>query len=488
MDKLFAGAAKVAITTERREVVNDDLYARVLVLKNSAETVVVTALDAVAIGGIEEIPDDFRDRYRQELAAKYGIRASNVLLSASHTHTAPPMLCAIPELLDRLVKAVGEASAQAVEVAVGGASGKEDTITLNRTLRMKDGSGWTMRQAHPLPPEKEVEAIGPTDPEVGIIKFEAVADHCTVAVVFNFACHPLIGTPSGKVTANYPGVAAQLIEESLGFGAVALFLQGAAGNINEIAYKDYRYPYHMEYNGMRLAFAVLRELPKVQTSPNARLAMLRKKVVFPRRQDIPGRIQKLLAEREKLLDEFRYNALDFKTFLPLLCQYLIDPEHPDDPSYRYLDAERRGDTRYRDLDARNRQLLATYQENLARMEKLSKLADDIATSRRHLKINEDSGEITIDGEVSGLVIGDNIILGMPVEPLVEVGLELKEKSPFRHTLIAGFSDGYMHYGPVPLYYSMGSYDTTECFLAPEWLDVCRAALTKILTDLKSPTE
>ena len=63
---LQAGAAKVDITDERG-LVNDRLYARALALRSGETTAVLVSIDAVAIGGIGRIKDDFLPRVRAEL-------------------------------------------------------------------------------------------------------------------------------------------------------------------------------------------------------------------------------------------------------------------------------------------------------------------------------------------------------------------------------------------------------------------------------------
>lgn len=141
-----------------------------------------------------------------------------------------------------------------------------------------------------------------------------------------------------KASAKYPGVAAGIIEDTLGCDATALFLQGAAGNINEIGYKDLNFPYYTEFNGMLLALGVLKELPHIK-SQSVKIASSFRTMTFPRRNDIPQLVEKIRAERDKLVEDFRYNSLNLKTFLPLYMKHLISPEYPSDYSYRYLQAK-----------------------------------------------------------------------------------------------------------------------------------------------------
>jgi hypothetical protein len=48
---------------------------------------------------------------------------------------------------------------------------------------------------------------------------------------------------------------------------------------------------------------------------------------------------------------------------------------------------------------------------------------------------------------------------MPFEVLVEIGLEIKEKSPFPHTFIIELANGGYGYLPPPNQHKLGGYET-----------------------------
>jgi len=83
----------------------------------------------------------------------------------------------------------------------------------------------------------------------------------------------------------------------------------------------------------------------------------------------------------------------------------------------------------------------------------------------------------------GIRIGNCILISSPVEVLVEVGLNIKKNSPYRFTFLSAFSNGYMHYGPPADYYDNGSYEGTECFLAPEWREIYEKTASEIISKL-----
>ena len=56
-------------------------------------------------------------------------------------------------------------------------------------------------------------------------------------------------------------------------------------------------------------------------------------------------------------------------------------------------------------------------------------------------------------------IGDLAITAIPAEVFVEIGLELKEKSPFRPTFNIELANGYNGYLPTPAQHRLGGYET-----------------------------
>jgi hypothetical protein len=465
--RLQAGVAKSDITTtEPGAVIHDRLYAKALVLDDGRTRVAIVALDAVAIGGIGDISDDFLPRLRSRVEQELGIPGLNVLVNASHTHPPGRMLCHDDQQVERTFDAIRRAQATLVPVTVGVGVGHEDRIMINRTLRLKDGKGWTIRHANPCPPEDQVAGLGPVDPEIGILRIDRLDGH-PLAVVYNFACHPLLGVPGGGLTANFPGFASRVIEEQLGGDAMALFLQGAGGDVTEVLYKDVTRPRDAEPVGTLLGLSTLAALRGLQTAA-ADLSVVNQPVRLPRRTDSAERIQELEQEQAALLASLRFTSLNFRTFLPLYLKHALNPDYPADYSYRYLHGEATGNDELRALDAENRANVDKYLRNLGVMEQLARIQDRIATYERHAAINREAGEDTVQTEVQGIRIGECVIVTSPAELLVQVGLNVKRQSPYKHTFVAACSNGYIHYGPPAEDYPRGGYEVTECFLAPEW--------------------
>ncbi|TNJ67974.1 hypothetical protein FE784_02215 [Paenibacillus hemerocallicola] len=464
---LRAGVAKIDITTGMQGVViSDPLYAKALVLDDGSTKAVIVAMDALAIGGLGDIKDDFMPKLRRRIENELHIPGGSVMVNASHTHPQGRLLCDDAEQVDRTFEAVRQAMGAMAEVRVGWGVGHEDRIVVNRNLKMKDGKHWSIRYAHPCPPDEDVSGIGPIDPDIGVIRIDRL-DGQPLAVVYNFACHLLIGVPDRGVTANFPGFASKVIEETLGNGAMALFLQGAGGDILELYFKDVNRPRNCEPIGTMLGLAALRAARRIETG-NARLSVLSETIRLPRRVDIPERIAERLRDQAELLAAMRSTALNFKTFLPMYLKYALHPDYPSDYGYRYMQEAQIGANELVAMDAHNRGNIERYLGNIHKMEKLIRIQEDVATLKHHLELNEEAGEPDIPAEVQGIKIGDGVLITAPAELLIEVGLKLKASSPYEHTIISAFTNGYMHYAPPVEHYGKGGYEVTECLLAPEW--------------------
>ena len=471
---LRAGVARSDITTDAEgAIIQDPLYAKVLVLDDGRTRAAIIAMDVTAIGGrrvsqrvLDDVGEDFLPKLRDRVQRELNIPGGHVLVNASHTHPPGRLLCDDEEQVDRTFDAVRRAVQNLTAVKVGAGSGYEDRITINRTLRLKNGRDWTIRHANPCPPDDEVARLGPIDPEIGILRIDRM-DGRPLAVVYNFACHPLFGDARGAITANFPGIASRVIEENLGHDAMALFLQGAGGDIIDVLFKDFEHPRDVEQLGAMLGLSTLKALRDIQTK-DVTLSIASETIALSRRTDIPERIAELQQEQTELLGSLRSTSLNFKSFLPLYLKHVLSPDCPSDYSYRYLQAEKIGTDVRTDMDSLNRGNLDKYLANIRAMERLARIQENMATLRKHQAINDESGEATIPAEVQGMKIGDCVLITSPAEVLVEVGLNVKRNSPYEHTFVAAFSNGYMHYGPPAEAYSRGGYEVTECLLAPEW--------------------
>jgi hypothetical protein len=475
---LRAGAAKVDITHRDAGPVNDPLFVKALVLKDDATTAVLITLDAVAVGEIGHVPNDYLPKVRARLEQDLGIKPECVLVNASHCHGV------VRKDVDALtVQAVQQAARNLVPVRVGTGVGHEDRIMENRRLKLKNGRELDVRHAYSLPPDEAVASVGPIDPQIGILRLDRV-DGGTLAVVYNFACHPIQGVANGGNTADITGFASRVIEDNLSEGTIALFLQGCGGDINPVLYKDVENPRSAEPLGNMLGLSTLQALRKIKPRDDDRFKFVREMLTLPR-ADLAEKIAELEAEQQRLLGSLKGTSLNLKTFLPLAIKYGLSDEYPSYYSHRYLHEKMLGRDDLARLDAENRRNMQAYVENIHAMEQLTRTQTNLALLRKHQAQNVAAGKRTIDVEVLGVRIGDFVLVTFPGELTVRIGLGIKKRSPHPSTFVAGYTNGYIYYAPTSeqLLNVGGAQEDSDCILAPEWQQMFEDKVTDLLRKL-----
>jgi len=477
--ELRAGVARVDITERALGAVNDPCFAKALVLERDHTTVVLITIDAVAIGEIGRIGNDFLPSVRAQLQKDLGIAPSCVLITASHCHGIVRS-----DTSQLAVQAVKDAMQHLVPVKVGAGAGQENRISENRRLKMNDGSEVDMRRAYSMPRDEDVAGVGPIDPQIGLLRLDR-GDGKPLAVLYNFACHPIMNPPSKGSSADYPGFASKVIEESLGDGAMAFFVQGCAGDINPVRYKEVSRPAEAEPLGTMLGASVLSAVRKIETKSDGELKVSNEVISIPRATDYEQRIAAIEAEQQKLLKALKPTSINFKTFLPLLIQQKLAPDFPSHYSQSYLHDQMLDRKALAQLDADNRALVNDYVQNIQVMEQLTRLSTNLALLKKHLAQTKAAGKATFDVEVCGLRVGDFKLVTFPGELTVQVGLNIKNAAQDPHAFVAGYSNGYIYYTPTAQQRNNTGYAQEDCdsLVAPEWQKLFETKALSILKGL-----
>jgi hypothetical protein len=481
--KLRAGAAMQSLLKDKpTSPVHDAPFARVVVFDNGKTRAAIVGTD---LGGVrDELVADAR-RLIEEGAS---IPAAHVLINASHNHRTHGQVA--DDAAERIAQAVCKAAENMVPVKVGVARGREDGITMNRRLLLKDGRAWTIRRTNPTPCDEDVTGVGPMDSEIGVLRVDR-AKGGPLAVLYNFASHPYTGVPDGGVTADMPGFASRVIEDGLGGeDAVAVFVQGAAGDITPSRYKDWHVPPHTKEYGTRLGLSVLAAAREAATEVDSRLQVVMGTVDLPRRTDLDQYAASLDAEQEEILKFYRgvdttpyiwETSLNFKTFLPLYVKHVMDPEHPGYASYLYMQEDKigRGDLKY--LDEDNRQRIDKYLQCIHRMDRLIRLLNRRDLLQRQI----DKGETgPLKAEVQAIRVGDFVLVTFPGETFCQVGLNIKKRSPFKFTFLASYTNGSIGYAPTADAYGQDAYEDTLTRLAPEWQAIYEKKALELIRKLR----
>jgi len=258
--EILAGTAKVDITPKegeawisgkKLEIQEDRLYARVLFLKQKGGA-------SVAIVS-EDLPFFASPKVVAEAKEKWGV--DHVLLCATHTHAGPlpqglnevnwshnvkapgdfinwPGLSSDPgyaAMEEKIIAVIGEASKNLFPARVIAGQGPFVSAYMAHNRRKVNPDGRVeMMWDNPnrLPTD-------PVDPTVGFIRVEDLEGK-TRAFLVHYACHPVGTMGSGFVSRDFPGFTVDYIEEQLGEDCLALFMQGAAGDLD---------PYDMRLTG-----------------------------------------------------------------------------------------------------------------------------------------------------------------------------------------------------------------------------------------------
>ena len=204
----------------------DPLFAKVLLLDVGTHRLALVTLDLGRTFGLDSM-----NFVREKVHKSAGVE--QVFFFASHTHLAPVIDDAYPPgkrpawetaALERIAAAIEQAATRLNRRTSAPAKAKSSSATIAASL--PDGTVKMLwRNATKTPTH-------PLDPRVGVIRIDG-ADGRVIAVVVNYACHPVIFGPDNlRYSADYPSATARVVEEAFGQGAVSLFLQGAAGDIN----------------------------------------------------------------------------------------------------------------------------------------------------------------------------------------------------------------------------------------------------------------
>jgi hypothetical protein len=262
-EKLSAGVAKEDITPEvgtklflgtSTGAIDLPLYTKALVLSDGNRTIAICTNDLL------DLPRDIVIEARRQIQEKSGIPEENILLCASHTHKGPyPIEGSYRDkLLSKIVNVVCKASDNREKACIGYAKGAIVGVNINRR-----------------------NPYGPVDPDVGVIRVDKVnGEH--FAILFNFAMHGVVLGHSkyNGVSPDWIGHATKYIEELWGEGTIALFTQGAAGNVNP--YTSYGYTgftnkggsvKDAENIGKLLALETIIVADQIQTTPEVKISM-----------------------------------------------------------------------------------------------------------------------------------------------------------------------------------------------------------------------
>lgn len=407
--RLLAGAAKVDITPaigsslsgfiarlEHSTGIADHLHARALILSHGERSLAIVQLDLLALSTWQV------DQIREACRTMFGIPHECVLVSCTHTHSAPGMVplrgCEVAPLayqwsvIEKTVRALRAAYRTRREATATIAS-VPFQMGVNRRQKTPEG-GVTLGVAPDRPAPATVEAL-----------------HLQVTggpsfFLFTHAAHPyVLGGESTLISGDFPSWACLTLEKAKR-GTVAIFLNGCAGNIAPRS--AFQGLVAARGEGGRLAEAVLTGIES-------------------------GKLLRVNA----LAGESRQVVFDYQKF----------------PALHELEAM---------VGEQERTVRPEERENPEVTRKIRRAYQDWATSLRRISAAQDVLLPAI-GEVQLLQIGELAIIGISGEPFFEIGQQIARSSSFRYNWPLGYCNAYSGYLPPAAAYSKGGYEVNESY-------------------------
>ncbi len=75
-------------------------------------------------------------------------------------------------------------------------------------------------------------------------------------------------------------------------------------------------------------------------------------------------------------------------------------------------------------------------------------------------------------------------VALPGEIFVELGLDIKKRSPFRHTIVVELANGSVNYVPTKRAFTEGNYEPISARCAPGSGEMLVEAAVRLLNELK----
>ena len=194
----------------------DELTVTCIAMKTGDKTVLVYTCDIVDIDGT------FYKETESAISGATGIPVSDIILNATHTHSAPTLKSNLPGK-DAYKVVFNKACAKAGERAIADLSPatvsygsiQTENMTFVRHYLMNDGS--TYGNGHGNINAGIKEHHYDSDKECQVVRFVRAAEDKKDVVMMNLGAHATyVNGTDGTLSADFPGVARQYVEEEAG--------------------------------------------------------------------------------------------------------------------------------------------------------------------------------------------------------------------------------------------------------------------------------
>ncbi|NIP22607.1 MAG: hypothetical protein GWN76_10510 [candidate division Zixibacteria bacterium] len=394
--------------------IHDELCARCLVLDNGKTRLVFVLVDSLGVSR------DVFDVAKDIIHEKTGIPVEKMLMAATHTHSSISARGSknaetgemFGDYKDFIVRRIADGVRRALNnlepVRIGWAHAEEPTQVFNRRYFMKPGTptpnpfGGTdkvvMNPGRGNP--NILKPAGPTDPEIVFFSVQS-RDGRPIALLANYSLH-YVGPGAGPViSADYFGVFANRIQKMLNADRlnppfVGILSNGTSGDINNINWL---------------------KKPDRRWPPYAKMTQ----------------VANLVAQAVYRV----HQQIEFYDWVEL-------------------------DARQIELSLAVRKPTA---EQLSYARKTLKKPEDAPKYHRHERVyanrvmNLYNSPDNISVILQTFRIGELAVCAIPFEVFAEIGIELKQKSPFEQTFTISHANGSNGYLPTARHHELGGYET-----------------------------
>jgi neutral ceramidase len=411
----FLGSSLAGNMTDIKAAeIHDELQVRGLVLDDGQNKLAFAVVDCCVM------PRSVADRAKELIQARTGIPATHVMVSATHTHSAPPTAHLFQSLPDpsytgslaiRIADCVQLASARRRPARISWGVGREERLVFNRRYFMKPGTEWRdpfgaldeVKTNPGIGNPNVVRPAGPIDPDVAVLAVEGI-DGRPISVITSYALHYIGDVGPRHVSADYFSVwgnsLTKLIQQSRPGvsmeGFVPILTNACSGDINNVN------------------------------------VLGPKRAPTPPYQHMHDVADTLASESHRVWRELRW-----QDWVPLRA------------SVEELTLATRLPNPHEVTEARS--LLAAMQG-----QPLTKVREIYA--RETVLLHEGfAPEATMP--VQAMSIGNLGLSMIPAEMFASSGMELKKKSPLETTMMIGLANDYRGYIPSPEAMRQGGYET-----------------------------
>ena len=314
----LAGAHAVDITPQRLPIITSGgflaataeklsgtLGARAIALDDGQSRIILAVADSLMM------PRELLDRVKDAASRKTGIPTSRMLISATHTHSAPPVMGALgtdnnPEYAGlveaRLVEAIegavrnlSPAAAGWIVVDASGHTNNRRWILRPDKMR-KDPFGDLTVRANMHPGYQNPDFVGPSgpvDPALSVLALRSRAGR-PIALLANYSMH-YVGAGGKTVSPDYFGAFVEKIQQLAGAQEgprpfVAVMSQGTSGDLHWMDYSRPRKEMSIETYGDAIAGIVHEAWRGIEYTESATLAMAETTLRIRRRTPPPERL------------------------------------------------------------------------------------------------------------------------------------------------------------------------------------------------------